>query len=183
VVLSACCCNSLTQLVYSAVFTWPKDRFLIKYFNIDKFMAGLTPTTPVPINITVHESSRVLELEYETGEKYKIAFELMRVFSPSAEVRGHSPGQEVLQTGKRLIQVTGLEPVGNYGIQPTFSDGHSSGIFSWDYLHYLATKQEALWAEYELKLKSSGVERDAPMNPGAQGLGHESSANGSCSAT
>ena len=126
-------------------------------------MAGLTHKTPVPVDITVHETSRNFQLDYADGKSYKISFELMRVYSPSAEVQGHGPGQEVLQTGKGLVQIVGLEPVGNYAVQPTFSDGHSSGIFSWEYLHYLATEQTSLWAQYEEKLKKAGVSRDSPM--------------------
>ena len=91
-------------------------------------MAGLTPQTPVPVDITVHETSRTLQLDYADSSSYKISFELMRIFSPSAEVQGHGPGQEVLQTGKRDVRIVGLEPVGNYAVQPTFSDGHSTGI-------------------------------------------------------
>jgi len=87
----------------------------------------------------------------------------MRVYSPSAEVQGHGPGQEVLQTGKREVDVVSLEPVGNYGVKPTFSDGHDSGIFSWDYLYYLGTQQAELWTAYQQRLQDAGVDRDAPM--------------------
>ena len=128
-------------------------------------MVGLTPQTPVPVDITVHETSRTLQLDYADSSSYKISFELMRIFSPSAEVQGHGPGQEVLQTGKRDVRIVGLEPVGNYAVQPTFSDGHSTGIYSWEYLHFLATQQANLWQKYEEKLAKSGVSRDAPMHP------------------
>jgi len=111
----------------------------------------------------VHQASRVLEVTFANGESHRIPFELMRVYSPSAEVQGHGPGQEVLQTGKRLVGLVDLEPVGNYGIKPTFSDGHDSGIFSWTYLYYLASQQAELWAEYERRLVEAGVERDTPM--------------------
>ncbi len=87
----------------------------------------------------------------------------MRVYSPSAEVQGHGPGQEVLQSGKRLVELAELEPVGNYAVQPTFSDGHSSGIFSWDYLYFLGSQQDKLWADYMARLQAAGVDRDAPM--------------------
>jgi DUF971 family protein len=87
----------------------------------------------------------------------------MRVCSPSAEVQGHGPGQAVLQTGKREVTVVALEPVGNYAVQPTFSDGHSSGIFSWDYLYFLGTQQAELWADYNARLLAAGMERDASM--------------------
>ena len=120
----------------------------------------------------MHQASRVLEVTFANGESHRIPFELMRVYSPSAEVQGHGPGQEVLQTGKRLVGLVDLEPVGNYGIKPTFSDGHDSGIFSWTYLYYLASQQAELWAEYERRLVEAGVERDAPMP--------EPSAGGAC---
>jgi DUF971 family protein len=115
-------------------------------------MAGLKPGAPTPESITVHEASRVLELHFSDGAQFRIPFELMRVFSPSAEVMGHGPGQEVLQTGKREVGLLNLAPVGNYAVQPTFSDGHDSGIFSWDYL-------------YEARLAAAGVDRDTPMAP------------------
>jgi DUF971 family protein len=125
----------------------------------------LPPNSKVPVDITVHESSRVLELDYGAGESYKITFELMRVYSPSAEVQGHGPGQETLQTGKRDVHITQIEPIGNYAIKPTFSDGHSSGIFSWDYLYRLCTQQESLWKQYLQKLLDQGVSRDSVMTP------------------
>ncbi len=106
----------------------------------------------------------MLEVGFDDGSLFRIPFELMRVFSPSAEVQGHGPGQEVLQTGKRRVGIEALEAIGNYAVQPTFSDGHSSGIFSWDYLHYLGTQQDALWKRYEERLVTAGVDRDAPMS-------------------
>lgn len=126
-------------------------------------MAGLKAGAAVPQQITVHGQSRVLEVTFSDGARFRIPFELMRVMSPSAEVQGHGPGQEVLQTGKRLVDLVALEPVGNYAVQPTFSDGHDSGIFSWDYLYFLGSEQAALWADYERRLKESGLDRDAPM--------------------
>ncbi|MDZ4101672.1 MAG: DUF971 domain-containing protein [Hydrogenophaga sp.] len=126
-------------------------------------MAGLDKNTPSPQSITLHQQSRVLEIGFSDGQEFKIPFELMRVYSPSAEVQGHGPGQEVLQTGKREVGIVALEPVGNYAVQPTFSDGHSSGIFSWDLLYFLGSKQAALWAEYTERLAAAGMERDAPM--------------------
>ena len=126
-------------------------------------MAGLDRNTPTPEAITLHQQSRVLEIGFSDGSEYRIPFELMRVFSPSAEVQGHGKGQEVLQTGKREVDIVALEPVGNYAVQPTFSDGHSSGIFSWDYLYFLGSKQTELWADYNARLTAAGVERDAPM--------------------
>ena len=125
-------------------------------------MSGLTSTTPIPTGVVVHSKSRVLELQYG-GESYRVPFELLRVYSPSAEVQGHGPGQEVLQTGKRNVGLIDVQPVGNYAVQPTFSDGHDSGIFSWDLLYELGTRQDELWAEYERRLAAAGVDRDAPM--------------------
>jgi DUF971 family protein len=126
-------------------------------------MAGLDKTTPTPQDITVHSQSRVLEISFSDGAQFRIPFELMRVYSPSAEVAGHGPGQETLQTGKRDVTLTGLEPVGNYAVQPSFSDGHDTGIFSWDYLYFLGSQQDKLWADYNARLTAAGVDRDAPM--------------------
>jgi DUF971 family protein len=126
-------------------------------------MAGLDSDTPTPVSMTVHGRSRALEISFSDGAQYRIPFELMRVYSPSAEVKGHGPGQEVLQTGKRNVEVLEVVPVGNYAIQPTFSDGHSSGIYSWDYLYFLGSQQERLWSDYENRLAEAGVDRDAPM--------------------
>ena len=136
-------------------------------------MAGLTPQTPLPTSITVHQQSRVLEIGFSDGKQFRIPFELMRVYSPSAEVQGHGPGQEVLQTGKRDVEVVSLEPVGNYAVQPTFSDGHATGIFSWDYLYFLGSQQAELTQQYETRLEQAGVERDAPMpSAGGAACGH-----------
>lgn len=126
-------------------------------------MAGLRSTTPQPTALTVHQQSRVLEVGFDDGKLYRIPFELMRIYSPSAEVQGHGPGQEVLQTGKREVGLVSLEQVGNYAVQPLFSDGHSSGIFSWDYLYFLGSQQAELWQQYEARLQAAGVTRDAPM--------------------
>lgn len=126
-------------------------------------MAGLNPTTPTPVSLTVHGQSRLLDVTFSDGASFRIPFELMRIYSPSAEVQGHGPGQEVLQTGKREVTLTALEPVGNYAVKPVFSDGHDSGIFSWDYLYFLGSKQDELWQDYERRLAAAGVERDAPM--------------------
>ena len=135
-------------------------------------MSGLTPDTPVPSGVVVHAVSRVLELQYADGASYRVPFELLRVYSPSAEVRGHGPGQETLQTGKRDVTITALEGVGNYALQPTFSDGHSTGLYSWDLLYDLAVRQDELWAGYLAKLEAAGVDRDAPMAAPAAAHGH-----------
>ena len=118
---------------------------------------------PRPTALTVHQQSKQLEVGFDDGAVFRISFELMRVYSPSAEVQGHGPGQEVLQTGKREVGIDGLETVGHYAVQPTFSDGHSSGIFSWDYLYFLGSQQPKLWQDYEARLAAAGMSRDAPM--------------------
>lgn len=136
-------------------------------------MAGLQNDTPSPQSLTLHQQSRVLEIGFDDGSEFRIPFELMRVYSPSAEVQGHGPGQEVLQTGKREVGVLEIEPVGNYGVKPTFSDGHDSGIFTWDYLYFLGSRQDELWAEYNGRLVAAGTERDAPMpDNSAHACGH-----------
>ena len=117
----------------------------------------------IPNNIVVHQQSKVLELSYENGNIYRLPFELLRVLSPSAEVQGHGPGQETLQTGKRNVLIASLEPVGHYALKPSFSDGHDSGLYSWDYLQYLSENQEQLWKEHLDKLAGAGLDRDAPM--------------------
>lgn len=126
-------------------------------------MAGLQAHTPVPTDIVLHTTSKVLEIAFDNGSNFRLPYELLRVYSPSAEVQGHGPGQEVLQTGKRHVGILSLEPVGNYGVQPHFSDGHNSGIFSWDYLHQLGLNEQALWVQYQQRLQDAGVDRDAPM--------------------
>ncbi len=126
-------------------------------------MAGLQSGAPTPTQLTVHSQSRMLEIAFSDGTEFKIPFELMRIYSPSAEVQGHGPGQEILQTGKREVTVVELESVGNYAVKPVFSDGHESGIFSWDYLYAMGSEQDRLWDEYNQRLQAAGVERDAPM--------------------
>lgn len=126
-------------------------------------------TTPIPQSIDVLLESRVLELGYADGTVLALPFEFLRVYSPSAEVMGHGPGQETLQTGKRGVEIVDLQTVGHYAIQPTFSDGHQSGIFTWDYLYHLGAQQQQLWQQYEERLAAAGVDRDAPMAPKAGG--------------
>ena len=103
----------------------------------------------------------MLEIAFDDGKVFKLPFEFLRVYSPSAEVRGHGPGQEVLQTGKKNVEISALEPVGSYALQPSFSDGHSTGIYSWDYLYHLGESQERMWKEYLEKLKVANASRDA----------------------
>ena len=124
-------------------------------------MAGQDKATPQPTRIVVHTQSRVLEIEFADGRCFRLPFELMRVYSPSAEVRGHGPGQEVLQTGKRDVRIESIEQVGHYAVQPRFSDGHDSGIFAWDYLYWLGDRHKTLWSEYLQRLEKAGASRDA----------------------
>jgi len=124
------------------------------------------PAVPatVPTDITLHTGSRVLELQFDNGERLRLPFEFLRVFSPSAEVRGHGPGQAQLQVGKRAVTIETLEPVGHYGIKPLFSDGHDTGIYSWDYLIEIGRDHDRLWADYLKRLAAAGASRD-PHDP------------------
>ena len=125
-------------------------------------MDSSQPGGPKPTHLTVHQNSRVLEIGFDDGRVWRLPFELMRVYSPSAEVMGHGPGQEVLQTGKRHVVIESIEPVGHYAVQPRFSDGHDSGIFTWEYLYRLGAEQDELWRRYESRLAAAGMDRDAP---------------------
>jgi DUF971 family protein len=121
--------------------------------------------TPQPTEIKLHQKSRVMELVFSDGSQFELSYELLRVYSPSAEVRGHGPGQEVLQVGKGEVDISTLEPVGNYAVQPTFSDGHSTGIYSWDYLFWLGTNRDTLWREYLERLEGAGASREPGPAP------------------
>ena len=133
----------------------------------------MSTSAHLPLSLTVHQQSRALEIEFDDGRSFRIPFELMRVYSPSAEVQGHGPGQETLQTGKRDVVITDIDPVGHYAVKPTFSDGHDSGLFTWDYLYRLGAEQEALYAQYLERLAAAGLDRDAEMTkPGAGGACH-----------
>jgi DUF971 family protein len=134
-------------------------------------MAGPKPATPQPTALTVHQATRVLEILFDDGASFRIPFELLRVYSPSAEVQGHGPGQETLQAGKRGVGIDSIEPVGHYAVQPRFSDGHDSGIYSWDYLYHLGRDAAELWQRYEARLQAAGLDRDrpAPAPPPASG--------------
>jgi DUF971 family protein len=114
----------------------------------------------IPTGITLHQKSRVMEIAFADGRSFRLPYEFLRVFSPSAEVRGHGPGQEVLQVGKRAVEIRALEPVGSYAVQPQFSDGHNTGIYSWEYLYELGENQERLWTEYLEKLKAANASRE-----------------------
>ena len=124
-------------------------------------MTGLDASTPHPSAITLHQASRVLEIAFANGRSFRLPYEFLRVHSPSAEVRGHGPGQEVLQVGKRDVGIKEVEPVGRYAIRPTFSDGHDTGIYSWDYLYGLGERQDELWQRYLERLDAAGASREA----------------------
>lgn len=138
-------------------------------------MAGLDKDTPIPTEIKLRQKSRLLEVAFEGGERFELSCEFLRVFSPSAEVRGHGPGQEKLQVGKRDVEILRVEPVGNYAVKLVFSDGHDSGIYSWDTLYNLGKHREALWQAYLDRLAAEGGSRDAlgtPAAPPRGGCGH-----------
>ena len=121
---------------------------------------------PIPTELTVHQKSRLFEVAFDDGSAFSIPFELMRVYSPSAEVKGHGPGQETLQVGKREVGIKGVEPVGNYAVKPLFTDGHESGIFTWDYLYKLGNEHNALWQDYMNRLHAAGFEGDSGREAG-----------------
>jgi len=118
------------------------------------------PEAVFPTEIKLHQKSRVLEIAFSDGHTFRLPYEFLRVHSPSAEVRGHGPGQEVLQVGKQAIEIRTLDPVGSYAVQPVFSDGHATGIYSWDYLYELGQNQEKLWSKYLEKMKQAGASRE-----------------------
>lgn len=124
-------------------------------------------SNPIPTDLTVHQASRMLDIAFDDGSAFTLPFEYLRVYSPSAEVRGHGAGQEVLQLGKRDVGMTALEPVGNYAVKPTFSDGHDSGLYTFAYLYKLGTEQGTLWPEYLKQLEAAGFAGDTGRLPGA----------------
>jgi DUF971 family protein len=123
-------------------------------------MAGLDSKTPMPTEIKLHQKSRMLEIAFSDGQRFELPCEVLRVYSPSAEVRGHGPGQEVLQVGKKNVEITDVQPVGSYAVQLVFSDGHDSGLYSWDYLRDLGVNQEALWKQYLERMNEAGAHRE-----------------------
>ena len=125
----------------------------------------MTSPIPVPEAVRLLTKSRVLELQYATGEVYRLDFEYLRVYTPSAEARGHAPGQETLQTGKREVELLAVEPVGTYALKLIFSDGHESGLYPWELLHNLAVHHDQLWAHYLELIESSGASRDVDSTP------------------
>ena len=132
-------------------------------------MPGLDKTTPIPTEIKLHQASRKLEITFNNGTRFELPYEFLRVYSPSAEVRGHGPGQEVLQIGKKNVEIKSIEPAGSYAVVPTFSDGHGTGIYSWDYLYELGEHYVALWDRYLSRMNEAGASReslaDAPARP------------------
>lgn len=123
-------------------------------------MAGLDSKTPMPTEIKLHQKSRMLEIAFSDGQRFELPCEFLRIYSPSAEVRGHGPGQEVLQVGKKNVEITDVQPVGSYAVQLVFSDGHDSGLYSWDYLHDLGVNREALWEKYLERMNEAGASRE-----------------------
>jgi len=123
-------------------------------------MAGLNSNVPQPTEITLHQASRALEIAFANGKSFRLPCEFLRVFSPSAEVRGHGPGQETLQTGKKDVTITAVEPVGQYAIQLRFSDGHDTGIYSWDLLYDYRLNQDRMWQDYLKRLQEAGASRE-----------------------
>jgi DUF971 family protein len=120
---------------------------------------------PQPVEIKLHQKSRKMEISFSDGSRFELSYELLRVYSPSAEVRGHGPGQEVLQAGKRDVDILSLEPSGSYAVQPAFSDGHNTGIYSWDYLYWLGQNRENLWRDYLQRLEKAGANREPGPAP------------------
>ena len=124
------------------------------------------PESPIPTDVKLHQVAKVLELAFADGRAFRLPYEFLRVHSPSAEVRGHGPGQETLQVGKKDVTIDEVEPIGHYAIRPKFSDGHDTGIYSWEYLHDLCVRQDALWQDYLDRLAAAGASREAqPKKP------------------
>jgi DUF971 family protein len=123
-------------------------------------MAGISKNTPLPTEIKLHQLSRLLEISFDDGKTFQLSCEFLRVYSPSAEVRGHGKGQETLQVGKKNVEIKAVEPVGNYAVQLAFSDGHNTGIYSWDILYDYGVRQAELWAEYLERLAQAGASRE-----------------------
>ena len=123
-------------------------------------MAGISKNTPLPTEIKLHQASRMLELTFDNGKTFQLPCEFLRVYSPSAEVRGHGPGQETLQAGKKNVEIKAVEPVGNYAVQLAFSDGHNTGIYSWDILYDYGVRQDELWRTYLKRLEAAGASRE-----------------------
>jgi DUF971 family protein len=120
-----------------------------------------------PTEIKLHQKSRQMEISFADGKRFELSYEFLRVYSPSAEVRGHGPGQEVLQVGKKNVDITAIEPVGSYAVQPRFSDGHDSGLYSWDYLYELGSERDRLWQQYLQRMQAANASREPGNSPAA----------------
>lgn len=144
----------ISILKRSSTFCYHRD-----FTRFKLAMTGLTPDSPRPTDIRLHQASRLLEISFDDGKRAQLGCEFLRVYSPSAEVRGHGRGQETLQTGKEDVNITAIEPVGNYAVRLVFTDGHNTGLYSWDYLHELVCDHEALWQEYLTRLQQAGIRR------------------------
>ena len=139
-----------------------------RYRNTRKaIVAGLQQGAPRPVEIRLHQKSRILEVAFDDGRAFRLPCEFLRVYSPSAEVRGHGPGQETLQAGKEEVEIDAIEPVGHYAVKLVFSDGHDTGLYSWDYLYDLGLHQDAMWQQYLERLRKAGIERK-PATPAVQ---------------
>jgi len=132
-------------------------------------MAGLTKDTPHPTEIKLHTKSRMLDIAFSDGQAFQFPCEFLRVHSPSAEVSGHGPGQEVLQTGKKMVNITKIEPVGNYAIQLNFTDGHNTGLYSWDLLYNFGLNQDKMWQRYLQRMTEAGASREPAPRSGNTG--------------
>ena len=122
-------------------------------------MSGLNQNTPIPIDICLHQASKLLQIKFDNNTECMLSCEFLRAHSPSAEVRGHGAGQETLQIGKESVNITAIEPIGNYAVKLVFSDGHDTGLYSWDYLYYLGQNYQAMWQDYIGKLEMAGHKR------------------------
>jgi DUF971 family protein len=146
-------------------------------------MGGIDKDTPIPTEIKLHQKSHLMEVAFSDGSRFELSYELLRVYSPSAEVRGHGPGQETLQVGKRDVEIAQIEPVGAYAVKPVFSDSHDSGLYSWDYLYWLGANRDRLWQEYLERMQEASASRDPadyPALPKEGGCGSGGCGGGSC---
>lgn len=143
-------------------------------------MGGLSAATPTPTEIKLHQQSRVMEIAFADGNRFELSYEFLRVHSPSAEVRGHGPGQETLQVGKKHVDITRIEPVGQYAVALVFSDGHDSGIYSWDYLYEIGRYQEAFWKAYLIRLEEAGESREPKTDNPLETMKKSGCASGGC---
>jgi DUF971 family protein len=140
--------------------------------TVRRAMAVVDSNTRIPTEIKLHQASRLMEISFSDGTIFRLPYEFLRVYSPSAEVRGHGPGTETLQVGKREVTITEIEAVGHYAIRPKFSDGHETGIYAWDYLHELGSRQQPMWAQYLKRLEAAGASRDVDPNASPAASSH-----------